>query len=400
MSENKSSKKVIYQILFIYLTTTGIFLAFFFTLWYQKLYEELIILQGNNLKEIHRNIVINIINSKFIPVEQSSKNIADSSKLKFAIFDKNQIFFDNLDFNLSKAKAKFKGRGIENGKVFFEAKMNSNNYYLINKNNEIDNEENALKIIIQGNDINQELLWIRIKVLICAIFAFLLLAIIAYFLVKIALKPLDEKIKFLNRFIKDSTHEINTPLSVILMSIEQLQKQNIENKKFERIKLAAKTLNQVYSDLVYYNFEHTLSKEKEELDLKKLICERLEYFKPFLEQKKITLISKLEKSFIFANKAQFVKLFDNLLSNAIKYNKKNGNINICLKENFLSINDSGIGIAKENLKNIFDRYARFNQDQGGFGIGLSLVKKICKENNISISCTSDENIGTTFTLKW
>ncbi|MBK1973137.1 HAMP domain-containing histidine kinase [Campylobacter sp. TTU-622] len=400
MSENKSSKKVIYQILFIYLTTTGIFLAFFFTLWYQKLYEELIILQGNNLKEIHRNIVINIINSKFIPIEQSSKNIADSSKLKFAIFDKNQIFFDNLDFNLSKAKAKFKGRGIENGKVFFEAKMNSNNYYLINKNNEIDNEENALKIIIQGNDINQELLWIRIKVLICAIFAFLLLAIIAYFLVKIALKPLDEKIKFLNRFIKDSTHEINTPLSVILMSIEQLQKQNIENKKFERIKLAAKTLNQVYSDLVYYNFEHTLSKEKEELDLKKLICERLEYFKPFLEQKKITLISKLEKSFIFANKAQFVKLFDNLLSNAIKYNKKNGNINICLKENFLSINDSGIGIAKENLKNIFDRYARFNQDQGGFGIGLSLVKKICKENNISISCTSDENIGTTFTLKW
>lgn len=400
MLESKSNKKVIYQILFIYLTTTGIFLTFFFTLWYQKLYEELIILQGSNLKEIHRNIIINIINSKFTPIDQSSKNIADSSKLKFAIFDKNKIFFDNLDFNLSKAKSEFKGRGIENGKVFYQSKMNSNNYYLSDENNEINNEENTLKIIIQGKDISKELLWIRIKVLIYAIFAFLLLGIIAYFLVKTALKPLDEKIKFLNRFIKDSTHEINTPLSVILMSIEQLQKQNMENKKFERIKLAAKTLNQVYSDLVYYNFEDTLTKEKEKLDLTKLIYERLEYFKPFLEQKKITLTSKLEKSFIFINKGQFTKLFDNLLSNAIKYNKKNGKIDIYLKENFLSINDSGFGIAKENLNSIFDRYTRFNQDQGGFGIGLSLVKKICKENNITITCTSNENIGSTFILKW
>lgn len=68
-------------------------------------------------------------------------------------------------------------------------------------------------------------------------------------------------------------------------------------------------------------------------------------------------------------------MIDNLISNAIKYNKKGGVISIILKANFLSIADTGCGISKSNLNHIFERYTRFNKDQGGFGIGLSLVKK-------------------------
>lgn len=67
-------------------------------------------------------------------------------------------------------------------------------------------------------------------------------------------------------------------------------------------------------------------------------------------------------------------MIDNLISNAIKYNKKGGVISIILKANFLSIADTGCNF-KVKFKSYFDRYTRFNTDQGGFGIGLSLVKK-------------------------
>ena len=395
------AKNVIKQILLIYLTTTGVFLAIFFTLWYQKLYEELVVSKGENLRESHRNIIISILNSRFIPINESAKNIAKSSDLKFAIFDDKKSIFDNLEFDYKKAKPEFRHTGICDNKIFFLAPMSSDHYFLKNANDDDRKNDHGLMIILQGDDVRAELLWIKFQVFGCALGAFFVLALIAYILVKIALKPLEDKINTLNRFIKDSTHELNTPISVILMSIEQLEKQNLElGAKFSRIKLAAKSLSQVYSDLVFYNFPASLKSSKTKFDLKALICERSEYFKLFFEQKKLNLNLDLAQSEIFASKNQISKLIDNLLSNAIKYNKKGGEISIILRENFLSIKDSGCGISKQNLKHIFERYARFNADKGGFGIGLSLVKKICIDNELKISCHSKENEGTSFILEW
>ncbi|EAJ1955882.1 HAMP domain-containing histidine kinase [Campylobacter upsaliensis] len=395
------AKKVIWQILLIYLTTTGVFLTIFFSIWYEKLYEDLILIKGENLREIRRTIVVNIANNRFVPLEENAANIAKSARVQFAIFDKERAFFNNLDLNYTQAKIRLKGRGVSEGRVFFMAPMSLSEYYLGQTKGHVENDE-GLKILIQGEDVSRDLLLIKLKVLSFALFAFGILALIAYILVKISLKPMEEKIEMLNRFIKDSTHEINTPLSVILMSIEQLERQNLEQSaKFLRIKLAAKTLHQIYSDLVFYNFSHTLSNEKESFDLGVLIKERVEYFRLFFEQKKLCLKLDLNThSLFFANKNQISKLIDNLLSNAIKYNKKGGEIAIVLKENSLVIKDSGCGISKENLMHIFERYARFNEDQGGFGIGLSLVKKICEENDILISCESKEGEGSAFRLEW
>ncbi|RQD69298.1 sensor histidine kinase [Campylobacter hepaticus] len=395
------AKKVIRQILLIYLTTTGIFLTIFFILWYQKLNEELIVSKGLSLRESHRNIVISILNSRFVPIKLSAKNIAQSTGLKFAIFDVNNILFNNADFDLKKVKPEFKDKGIYDGKIFFLAPMSTDYYFLRHINNKKIDINGSLQILIQGEDVSKDLFWIRMKVFGVSLVAFCILGLVAYILVKIALKPLEDKIITLNSFIKDSTHELNTPLSVILTSIEQLKHEDLENNhKFLRIKLAAKTLSQVYSDLVFYNFPHTLENEKQEFDMQVLLQERLEYFKIFFEQKKITLKLDLHYSYIFAPKSQISKLIDNLLSNAIKYNKKNGEIVIVLKERFLSIADTGYGICKKYLGRIFDRYARFNTDKGGFGIGLSLVKKICDENAIKIVCESIENEGSVFTLTW
>ena len=400
------AKKVIKQILFIYLTTTGVFLGFFFNIWYEKLYEELINSKIISLKEKHRNIVISISNARFTPIKESAENIAKISNLHFMIFDKSKIYFSNLEVNITKT-TKIKNIQIYDDYVILKSNMNLNDYFINSFENQ-ENQENqenkksGLYVLIQGDYVYEELFLIRIKVLFSAFFAFLLLALISYFLVKISLKPLENKIKVLNRFIKDSTHEINTPLSVILMSVEQLKKKDIlaDNKQFSRITLAAKTLSNLYSDLVFFNFSHTISQDKEKINIKDLVIERLEYFKPFIKQKDIKVQINLENSFIIANKYRISKMIDNLLSNAIKYNKKEGFINIILKENFFSIEDEGCGIEEKNLKDIFQEYTRFNKDQGGFGIGLSLVNQICKEYNIKISCTSKINQGSKFTLKW
>lgn len=71
---------------------------------------------------------------------------------------------------------------------------------------------------------------------------------------------------------------------------------------------------------------------------------------------------------------------------------------IILKNNKLIVKDSGIGIDKKNLKDIFKRFYRANDVQGGFGIGLNIVYTICKEYNIDVDVDSTQNVGTTFTL--
>ena len=93
-------------------------------------------------------------------------------------------------------------------------------------------------------------------------------------------------------------------------------------------------------------------------------------------------------------------MIDNLISNAIKYNKRSGIVGIKLKQNELVIWDAGIGIKEDKIPFIFDRYSRFNNSEGGFGIGLSIVKTILDEYHISIEVESKEGEGTRMVLTW
>lgn len=394
-------------ILLIYLSTTGVFLGVLFTLWYDKLYDELLFDKTAKLKDTHRTIVLSVVNSRYTPVSQVCKDISSVSNIKFAIIDaKNSPLCSTLELEPFEMQTSLKNRGVYKGVVFYTRIMRSSAYFLggEDEQDELEKEqiqESSLRTVIQGDDISEELFLIRFKILLYGLSSFLLIALISYLLVRVALKPLESKITMLNSFIKDFTHEINTPLSVILLSIEQLEKQQLDNTKFSRIKLAAKTLSQTYSDLIFLTFPDTISNEEQKLLIKELVKERLEYFKLFFEQKKLTLSVDLKgEASLMASKSKINKMLDNLISNAIKYNKKGGSITVKLDEKSLSIKDSGYGIDEKNLTKIFERYARFNNDQGGFGIGLNLVKSICKEYNIEISCSSKLGEGSEFLLKW
>lgn len=501
------AKWVTRSILLIYLTTTGIFLAIFFVLWYDKLYDELVVEKSRALRDTHRTIVLSVLNARYTPLKQSCQDINNASSIKIALIDSESVLCSTLSFELENAEIKaldedrYRGkfRGIYKNSVYYTGLMRTSGYFLgragfgdearefvefpskddekkeqnntqkkgekalnLSQNSSTDeSEKNSfekefnekdildekhalherrdfyerranlderqarkehhlatqnkkhlappaafqkgyLYTFIEGENVSHDLLLIRLQVLLSALVSFALIALVSRFLVKIALKPLESKITMLNSFIKDFTHEINTPLSVILLSIEQLEKQqNIDTTKFARMKLAAKTLSQTYSDLIFLTFPDTISNEEERIMMKEAIRERLEYFRLFFERKQIALSVDLQgDSTILASKSKINKMLDNLISNAIKYNKKGGFVSVNLKGRALSIKDSGYGIDEKNLTKIFERYARFNSDQGGFGIGLSLVKSICKEYHIEISCHSKLGEGSEFVLKW
>ena len=125
---------------------------------------------------------------------------------------------------------------------------------------------------------------------------------------------------------------------------------------------------------------HLHEKIINELSLNTVINEQLKYFEALASKKRITITTNLEEFEYKINEDDFIRVFNNLVSNAIKYNKMGGEIDISLKNKILTIKDTGIGIQEEKVKNIFDRYYRATSEQGGFGIGLNIVSKICCKN--------------------
>lgn len=256
-------------------------------------------------------------------------------------------------------------------------------------------------------EIEDDRMWfedIKYKMLGFFIVSFLFMQIIGYFIAKLFLKPMRNSLRLLDRFIKDTTHELNTPVTAILSNIEMIDKKVIDGnllKKINRIEIGAKTLSNIYEDLTFIALNNHLISTNKELDFSTLLEQRVEFFEAISSSKKIKIFTQIEKNIkIVCDEKKLSKLIDNLLSNAIKYNKFAGFIRVVLKDNTLSIEDSGIGISKENIKNLFQRYTRFDTSLGGFGIGLNIVYMIAKEYNFEISIDSKLDEGTRIEIKW
>ena len=259
-------------------------------------------------------------------------------------------------------------------------------------------------VVIEIDDDNLWLKKVKNEILLAGTGAFIFMLLIGYFLLKLFLKPMRDALHLLDRFIKDTTHELNTPVSTIVANIEMIDTDKLDDKtarKIKRIDIGAKTISNVYQDLTYLMLNNKIISQNEDLDVKQVILERIDYFKTTADAKKITISSTLKDNVsLHIDRTKLSKLIDNLLSNAIKYNNVGGTIDIALEDKKLIIQDSGKGIEEEKLKLIFDRYARFDTTVGGFGIGLSIVSFICKEYNIDIKFTSDAGVGTKVILSW
>lgn len=331
------------------------------------------------LKDLH----VNIDKYKFYPRDEKFKSaIFDSDKkLIFStIEDTSTIFLNKIIYT------------THNSKIQFIKSPES--YYL-----------GAKYIVIQIDDDES---WVEdIEKSVLSIFAilFFIMMLIGYFLLDILLKPMKDALYLLDRFIKDTTHELNTPVSAIVSNIEMIDIEKLQDeklaRKIRRIDIGAKTVSNIYEDLTYLTLNNKIISQNENIDLSLMLMQRVEYFQTLANVKKIEFILEIEeKVYLHIDRKKISKLIDNLFSNAIKYNKVGGTIKVILKDDHFSIEDTGKGMSSKQLKSLFVRYKRFDKSVGGFGIGLNIVSLIAKEYNLKVNVSSTLNIGTKIEVKW
>jgi two-component system OmpR family sensor kinase len=233
---------------------------------------------------------------------------------------------------------------------------------------------------------------------------FFILALIGFGLVRLLLRPMNEAIALLDDFIKDTTHELNTPVSAILTNIESLEESDLPEmvqKKLKRIEIASRTISTLYDDLTYLILNHDQAINNILLNISHLLHERLDYFRHRIEQKKIDLELRITPDIVvIIDQTKAIRLIDNLLSNAIKYNRMGGKITVTLNNEGLCIEDNGIGIPADMIERIFKRYTRADKSVGGFGIGLHIVAMIAKEYGMNIAIESEQHQGTKICVGW
>ena len=211
-------------------------------------------------------------------------------------------------------------------------------------------------------------------------------------------------------FISNVSHELQTPISIIQNRLENLMIEHELNEEV-MIKLSdsQRTLNRmskiIKALLLISKIENDQYLKNEKIDLLQLLEEVLEEIEERLMEKDIKIIRQFYENIEInpGNKALLYTMFTNVINNAIKYNKAGGNIIITTKttgnEFTIEIKDTGIGMKKEDIPTIFDRFKRLhNSTAEGFGLGLPIVKTIANFHQMKVRVDSEVGVGTSFTF--
>ena len=221
----------------------------------------------------------------------------------------------------------------------------------------------------------------------------------SYLLLKHFSQPYEKLNVQLDNFIKDSMHEINTPLSIININSDLFANKYGENKYLWRIKSASKTLATIYNDMDYLVKQGKVEHKIQSINLGEFIQNRVDYFQEVANLKHIALDTDIMLNLHYNfSKTKLQRIVDNTISNAIKYSNDDKTIDITLKEIeghiVFEVRDYGVGI--KDIQKIFSRYYRENQAKGGFGIGLNIVKQVIDETGILLDVSSEVGKGSIF----
>ena len=213
------------------------------------------------------------------------------------------------------------------------------------------------------------------------------------------------------QFTSDVSHELRTPISVIMTQSEygkDIEMTPEEAKHtFNIIFKESKKMSQLVSQLltlVRIDKGH-LKLNLENIDIGELLEISLETQQINANKKNINFITNIEENiFTFIDEIMILRAFNNIISNAIFYGKENGFLKISLKKEnnkiFITFEDNGIGISKENLDKIWNRFfqAASSRTPANSGLGLPMVKGIIEAHNGNIYVTSELGKGTTFSI--
>ncbi|MFH1745243.1 MAG: HAMP domain-containing sensor histidine kinase [bacterium] len=203
--------------------------------------------------------------------------------------------------------------------------------------------------------------------------------------------------------IMEMSHNLQTPLSILKIELEELQIEIGNNKKLCNFEAAVDRISKfIYDILSLSKLERSEEINLNEIDASEVLNEMVEYFEISVRDKNIKIEKKIEDNvYINADRVKFENLVINLVSNAMKYIGTGDMIVIKLKEDEFVVEDNGIGIEKENLKKIFNRFYRAKNGKKlaeGSGLGLPICKKIIKLHGWKIKVESKVGEGSKFTV--
>lgn len=239
---------------------------------------------------------------------------------------------------------------------------------------------------------------------------------LAYWLSGKTLKPIKEMIEEQNQFITDASHELKTPLTSLKSAMEvHLRDKNLNlisarTLISENIKEVDKlqSLSEGLLQLAQYRKPENLPKF-EKVSSVSIVKKSIQKVKPQAREKAIIIKDEVQDFEFEGDEHGLTELLVILLDNALKYSQTGKSVVVTSKKTdgsfFVTVSDKGIGIEEKDLPHIFDRFyradlARSKNENGGFGLGLSIARKIVDSHHGLISVESKPGEGSIFTVRF
>lgn len=247
--------------------------------------------------------------------------------------------------------------------------------------------------------------------------ALILFFLLSLYLSRLALKPVEKAWQQQNQFIGDASHELKTPLTVILANLDILSSHEDrtiqdQSKWLNNTKEEASRMKQLVENLLFLarsdaGVMNDVIQSNTLVDFSNLVLKSTLVFESIAFENKVALANEIENDIMLNGcESQLKQVISILLDNACKYAEKNGTIFIELKKSnhlaVLSVRNSGELIPPEEQIHIFERFYRTDKSrvrkEGGYGLGLSIAKTIIEHHKGKISVVSTPSDGTIFTV--